>query len=163
MIRATLPWVCGCSGLSAACAVGPIQSTASPAYVGFAPRVRSCGDWSSQSARAARATILQTDLDIPGEWWTLFNRRPHALIERALTNSPTLEAAEAALRRPTKPLARNAAATFPACQDRRACSAKRSRRLIWCPRSQSIIYNAQQRHAECLLYVGCLWRHPAPG
>ena len=38
-------------------------------------------------------------LDIPGQWWTLFkSAQLNALIERALKNSPTLEAAQAALR-----------------------------------------------------------------
>jgi len=39
------------------------------------------------------------DLDIPGQWWTLFHSEAlNALIEQALRNNPTLPAAEAALR-----------------------------------------------------------------
>jgi len=38
-------------------------------------------------------------LDIPGQWWTLFHSAAlNTLIEEALTNNPTLPAAEAALR-----------------------------------------------------------------
>jgi NodT family efflux transporter outer membrane factor (OMF) lipoprotein len=38
-------------------------------------------------------------LDIPAEWWKLFHSKPlNGLIERALTNSPDLKAAQAALK-----------------------------------------------------------------
>src|SRR5208282_2414375 len=37
-------------------------------------------------------------LDIPGEWWKLFHSKPlNDLIERSLTNNPSLRAAQAAL------------------------------------------------------------------
>src|SRR5271154_3995385 len=37
-------------------------------------------------------------MNISGEWWTLFHSKPlSALIDRALTNSPSIKAAQAAL------------------------------------------------------------------
>ena len=49
--------------------------------------------------RAAQAQRFVRDLDLPGQWWTLFHSRPlNALVERALANNPDLQAAQAALR-----------------------------------------------------------------
>jgi NodT family efflux transporter outer membrane factor (OMF) lipoprotein len=53
----------------------------------------------SSAAGGGEAQKFVQDLDIPGQWWTLFQSPElNALIERALANSPTLESAQAALR-----------------------------------------------------------------
>ena len=42
---------------------------------------------------------MSSGRDIPGEWWTLFQSKPlNALIERSLSNNPTIKAAQAALK-----------------------------------------------------------------
>jgi NodT family efflux transporter outer membrane factor (OMF) lipoprotein len=53
-------------------------------------------------------------LDIPGQWWTLFKSAElNALIERALANSPTLEAAQAALRQANENTAAERGSYYP--------------------------------------------------
>jgi NodT family efflux transporter outer membrane factor (OMF) lipoprotein len=53
-------------------------------------------------------------LDIPGQWWTLFqSAQLNALIERGLKNSPTLEAAGAVLRQANETLAATRGSYFP--------------------------------------------------
>jgi NodT family efflux transporter outer membrane factor (OMF) lipoprotein len=53
-------------------------------------------------------------MDIPAQWWTLFQSAPlNALIERALQNSPTLEAAQAALRHANETAAAQQGSYFP--------------------------------------------------
>jgi NodT family efflux transporter outer membrane factor (OMF) lipoprotein len=53
-------------------------------------------------------------LDIPGQWWTLFKSAElNALIERALANNPTLEAAQAALRQANENTAAERGSFFP--------------------------------------------------
>jgi len=54
---------------------------------------------SSTDVAGGEAQWLVQDLDIPGQWWTLFHSEAlNALIEQALKGNPTLPAAEAALR-----------------------------------------------------------------
>ena len=54
---------------------------------------------SSTDVAGGEAQWLVQDLDIPGQWWTLFHSAAlNALIEQALKGNPTLPAAEAALR-----------------------------------------------------------------
>ncbi len=53
-------------------------------------------------------------LDIPGQWWTLFrSEQLNELIERALAHSPTLEAAQAALRQANETAAAQRGALYP--------------------------------------------------
>jgi NodT family efflux transporter outer membrane factor (OMF) lipoprotein len=53
-------------------------------------------------------------MDIPGQWWTLFQSAElNALIERALKNSPTLEAAQAALRQANETVAAQRGSYYP--------------------------------------------------
>jgi NodT family efflux transporter outer membrane factor (OMF) lipoprotein len=53
-------------------------------------------------------------LDIPGQWWTLFKSPElNALIERALASSPTLEAAQAALRQANENTAAERGSFYP--------------------------------------------------
>jgi len=88
-----------CAGLLAAClagcAVGPdFKTPAAPATSGYVagalPQPVKAGDIAQRFVQ---------DQDIPGQWWTLFHSAElNALIDRALEHSPTLEAAQAALR-----------------------------------------------------------------
>jgi NodT family efflux transporter outer membrane factor (OMF) lipoprotein len=53
-------------------------------------------------------------MDIPGQWWTLFqSAQLNALIERALKNSPTLQAAQAALRQANEIAAAQRGSYYP--------------------------------------------------
>ncbi len=53
-------------------------------------------------------------MDIPGQWWTLFQSAElNALIERALAHSPTLEAAQAALREANENVAAQRGSLYP--------------------------------------------------
>src|SRR5215469_10062936 len=81
------------------CAVGPdFKRPAAPDVTGY-----TAGPLAQQTASAdvlgGETQRFLQDLDIPGQWWTLFRSAPlNALIEEALKNNPTLPAAEAALR-----------------------------------------------------------------
>jgi len=85
--------------LLANCAVGPdFQQPAAPDVTGYAPQPLA-EQTSSADVKGGEAQRLVQDLDIPGQWWTLFHSAPlNALVEQALKNNPTLPAAEAALR-----------------------------------------------------------------
>jgi outer membrane protein TolC len=98
MIKPVLTITAAC--LLVSCAVGPnFKTPAAPKTSGFVPP----GDLKPQTTTApiagGEAQRFVDGLDIPGQWWTLFKSTElNALIERALANSPTLEAAQAALR-----------------------------------------------------------------
>ena len=115
MIRHTL---IACSAALAcfltACAVGPnFKTPEAPKTAGFAPP----GDIPAQLGASASPNPAQRfvdGLDIPGQWWTLFQSPAlNALIERALANNPTLEAATAALRQANETLAAERGSYFP--------------------------------------------------
>src|SRR5260221_9639005 len=64
--------------------------------------------------------------DIAGEWWTLFHSKPpNALIDQALTNSPDLKAAQAALRAAHEGVLAQRGAYFPSVRE--GVSASRQR------------------------------------
>ena len=53
----------------------------------------------SADVKGGEAQPLVQDLDIPGQWWTLFHSEAlNAMVEETLKDNPTLPAAEAALR-----------------------------------------------------------------
>jgi NodT family efflux transporter outer membrane factor (OMF) lipoprotein len=82
------------------CAVGPnYQAPAPPTTSGFTPAGSLPAETASAPGPGGQAQRFVAGLDIPGQWWTLF-KSPEltALIERGLANSPTLKAAQAALR-----------------------------------------------------------------
>src|SRR6202166_1093809 len=86
------------TGLLAACAVGPnFKAPAAPRDAGFAPAGRTPASTTAAASPGGEAQRFVDGMDIPGQWWTLFQSAPlNALIERALKNSPTLQAAQAA-------------------------------------------------------------------
>jgi NodT family efflux transporter outer membrane factor (OMF) lipoprotein len=98
----------------AACAVGPnFKKPEAPRTDGFTPP----GEIPAQleaSAAPGPAQHFVAGLDIPGQWWTLFQSPPlNTLIERALANSPTLEAATAALRQANETVAAERGSYYP--------------------------------------------------
>jgi NodT family efflux transporter outer membrane factor (OMF) lipoprotein len=92
--------------LLAACAVGPnFKAPAAPdakSYVpGQLPEATTTSD-----IKGGDAQRFVSGLDIPGQWWTLYQSPElNALIEHALAHSPTLDAAQAALRQANENLA----------------------------------------------------------
>lgn len=81
------------------CAVGP-DFTAPPAPdgAGYTPG-KLAGQTTSAPGPFGEAQRFVETMDIPGQWWTLFQSRPlNALIERAIKENPTIAAAQASLR-----------------------------------------------------------------
>jgi NodT family efflux transporter outer membrane factor (OMF) lipoprotein len=95
-------WFYGCAALAvlaASCAVGPDfrtpESTKAESYTSAPLPVQT----ESTAGTAGAAQHFATGRDIPAEWWSLFRSSPlDDLIKKALKNSPTIEAAVAALR-----------------------------------------------------------------
>ena len=77
------------------------------------------GQLSSETATAplpagGEAQRFVDGMDIPGQWWTLFQSPElNELIERALKNSPTLQAAQAALRQAKEIAAAQRGSLYP--------------------------------------------------
>ncbi|HTC37512.1 MAG TPA: TolC family protein, partial [Steroidobacteraceae bacterium] len=123
------------AGFLAACTVGPNFKTPEPPRTeGFTPP----GEIPAQLGATAAPDQVQPNqtqpnqtqpnqapaqttaqhfvqgLDIQGQWWTLFQSPAlNALIERALANSPTLQAATAALRQANETLAAERGSYLP--------------------------------------------------
>jgi NodT family efflux transporter outer membrane factor (OMF) lipoprotein len=101
--------------LLAGCAVGPnYKAPAAPHTAGFT----AAGQLPPQTAAAplpgGQAQRFVDGMDIPGQWWTLFqSAQLNALIEQALANSPTLEAAQAALRQANETVAAQRGSYYP--------------------------------------------------
>jgi NodT family efflux transporter outer membrane factor (OMF) lipoprotein len=87
------------AALSTGCAVGPdFERPASPDVEGYTaePLVRQT---SSVDVAGGAAQRFVQNLDIPGQWWTLFHSEAlNDMVEQALKNNPTVIAAQAALR-----------------------------------------------------------------
>jgi NodT family efflux transporter outer membrane factor (OMF) lipoprotein len=87
------------AALLAGCAVGPdFVPPSAPDVQGYTPAPLPKGT-ASAATPGGQAQRFVRDLDLPGQWWTLFHSKPlNALVERALANNPDLAAAQAALR-----------------------------------------------------------------
>jgi len=85
--------------LMTGCAVGPnFQRPAAPNVDRYAPQPLPA-QTASVDVKGGEAQRLVQDMDIPGQWWTLFHSKPlNELIDQALKANPDLEAAQAALR-----------------------------------------------------------------
>lgn len=85
--------------LLAGCAVGPnFKKPAAPEVSGYttAPLATTGG---STNVPGGEPQGFVSGGDIPGEWWALFHSKPlNDLIELALSNNPTIKAAQAALK-----------------------------------------------------------------
>jgi NodT family efflux transporter outer membrane factor (OMF) lipoprotein len=99
----------------AGCAVGPNYKTpAAPNTAGFVPAATLAAGTSTAPLPGGEAQQFVQNLDIPGQWWTLFQSPElNALIERALANSPTLKAAQAALRQANENVAVQRGSYYP--------------------------------------------------
>jgi NodT family efflux transporter outer membrane factor (OMF) lipoprotein len=102
-------------GLLAACAVGPnFKAPEAPHTTGFAPLGEIAPQTAATSSPGGQAQRFVDGMDIPGQWWTLFQSAElNALIERGLKNSPTLQAAQAALRQANETVAAQRGSYYP--------------------------------------------------
>ncbi len=82
-----------------ACAVGPnFQRPLAPAAAGYGSATVQ-GQTSSAEVHGGDAQRFVTGLDIPSQWWTLFQSpKLNHLVEQALKGNPNVGAAQAALR-----------------------------------------------------------------
>jgi NodT family efflux transporter outer membrane factor (OMF) lipoprotein len=82
----------------AGCAVGPnFKKPAAPTVGGYTPEsISETSGVTNMAGGTAQRFVTATN--IPGDWWNLFHSKPlNDLIERALTNSPDIKSAQAAL------------------------------------------------------------------
>src|SRR5258708_37065657 len=103
------------ASLLAACAVGPnFKTPQAPQTPGFVAPGELPKQTTTAPAPDDQAQRFVEGLDIQGQWWTLFQSADlTALLERGLANSPTLEAATAALRQAKETLAAQRGSFFP--------------------------------------------------
>ena len=98
------------------CAVGPnFKEPPVPAAAGYVPPGdRLPATTASASVSGGEAQRFVQGLDIPGQWWKLFQSPElDELIEQALARNPTLEAAQAALRQAHENVAAQRASFYP--------------------------------------------------
>ncbi len=97
--------------LLAGCAVGPdYHRPALSAAAGYGAEATAPA-WVDPDA--ARPTLV-SGMDVPAEWWGVFHSEDlDALVARALKNSPTVKAAEAALRSAREQVAAQRGAYYP--------------------------------------------------
>ncbi|MDB6087137.1 MAG: transporter [Gammaproteobacteria bacterium] len=98
-----------------ACAVGPnFKPPPAPSTPGYVPPGSLPAATASAPLPGGDAQHFVDGLDIPGQWWELFKSAElNALIERGLANSPTLEAAQAALRQANENVAVQRGSLYP--------------------------------------------------
>jgi NodT family efflux transporter outer membrane factor (OMF) lipoprotein len=101
--------------LLSGCAVGPnFKAPEAPHNAGFVPAGQLAPETTAAPLPGGNAQRFVDGMDIPGQWWTLFQSAElNALIERALKNSPTLEAAQAALRQANEIVAAQRGSYYP--------------------------------------------------
>jgi len=103
------------AGLLTACAVGPnFKAPPAPRDAAFVPAGQIAPETAAAPLPGGQAQRFVDGMDIPGQWWTLFQSAPlNALIERALKNSPTLQSAQAALRQANENVAAQRGSYYP--------------------------------------------------
>ena len=95
------------------CAAGPdFKQPAAPAIDRYLPESAAAAEPVAPSVLNAQQLV--NDMDIPGQWWTLFHSAPlNELIEQAIKANPDLEAAQAALRSANEIVLAGRGAFFP--------------------------------------------------
>ncbi|MDP9065200.1 MAG: efflux transporter outer membrane subunit [Pseudomonadota bacterium] len=101
--------------LLVSCAVGPdYHAPAAPPANGFVPPDVLPTVTAEAPVAGGQAQHFVPGADIPRQWWTLFaSPQLNELIERGLQHSPTLEAAQAALRQANETAAAQRGALWP--------------------------------------------------
>lgn len=115
-IRPRLIALTAFAGVSA-CAVGPnFHRPAPPAAAGYGSAPAE-GSTAAAPGTGGAAQHLIGGMDIPGQWWTLFNSpKLTALVEQSLKGNPNIDAAQAALRQANNLYKADRAALFPMVQ-----------------------------------------------
>jgi NodT family efflux transporter outer membrane factor (OMF) lipoprotein len=100
--------------LMAGCAVGPnFQRPQAPKVDRYTPEPLPA-QTASVEVHGGEAQRLVQEMDIPGQWWTLFHSKPlNGLIEQALKTNPDLESVQAALRVASENVYAQQGAFFP--------------------------------------------------
>jgi NodT family efflux transporter outer membrane factor (OMF) lipoprotein len=100
-----------------ACAVGPdFKRPAPPAATGYG-NAPSQGETSSVEGTAGEAQRFVAGMDVPAEWWTLFQSPALSrLVEAALKGNPNVDSAKAALRQAHELYIAQRASYFPTIQ-----------------------------------------------
>jgi outer membrane protein TolC len=127
----------------AACAVGPdFKAPEAPSGAGFVPAGQLPPATASAPVAGGEAQRFVDGLDIAGQWWTLFRSvELNALIVRALQHSPTLEAAQAALRQANENVAAQGGTLYPSISaNYQAERGKDSGAAIGIPAAGSFLY-----------------------
>jgi len=106
-----------CLALLSACAVGPdFEKPKAPEITGYTPEPLAA-ETASTETKGGDAQRFVSDMDIPGQWWTLFHSEPlNSLIDQSLKANPDLKGAQAALRGAMENLHAEQAAFFPTIQ-----------------------------------------------
>ncbi len=84
----------------AACAVGPdYKAPAPPAASGYGSAPMQGSTSATPAVAGGGAQLFVADMDIPGQWWTLYQSPALTrLVEQAMKANPDAAAAKAALR-----------------------------------------------------------------
>ncbi len=103
------------AALVGGCAVGPDFRTPEAPSVNAYTSSALPAETETSPVKAGSAQRFTSGQDIPAQWWMLFHSHPlDELIRQALKDSPTIEAAQAALRQSQEELrARTGSALFP--------------------------------------------------
>ncbi len=103
--------------LMTGCAAGPnYERPTTPAVDGYTPQPLPA-QTASVDVKGGEAQRFVQDMDIPGQWWTLFHCKPlNDLIEQALKANPDLEVAQASLRVAWETVYAQQGAFFPSVQ-----------------------------------------------
>jgi NodT family efflux transporter outer membrane factor (OMF) lipoprotein len=97
------------------CAVGPDFHRPSPPTVSGYAREPLCAVTSSANVAGGEEQRFVVGMDIPKQWWKLFNSPElNALIERSIKANPTIDAAKAALRQARENASAQAGYFYPA-------------------------------------------------
>jgi NodT family efflux transporter outer membrane factor (OMF) lipoprotein len=126
-----------------ACAVGPnYRQPAAPQTSGFVPPGALPATTTAAPLPGGEAQRFVAGLDIPGQWWTLFKSPElNALIERGIVHSPTLEAAQAALRQANESTAAQRGSFLPSVSAQyQGQRAKETGAQIGLPQQGSFLY-----------------------
>ena len=136
------------AGFLAACTVGPnFKTPEAPRTDGFTPPGEIPAQLGATTAPdqvqpSTQAQHFVQGLDIQGQWWTLFQSPAlNTLIERALANNPTLQAATAALRQANETLAAERGSYYPSVSG--AVGVQRQKEpgaALGLPQEQSILF-----------------------
>jgi len=108
---------CSLLALVSGCVVGPdFHRPEAPAAAGYTARPLAATASSPHVAGGEEQRFVK-DMDIPRQWWALFESPPlNSLIERSIKANPTIDAAKAALRQAREYVAAQKGFYFPTVQ-----------------------------------------------